>query len=127
MIRLVRRLAGSWRCPPRAREVEPALAAAVFQSVYTSREQRLRRFGAGTSLVVKHALRGMLFSWPLYLLLVAGLLTPWPDSAWMLAIALPGLAISLYILARGAREDYCRGVYGRLLRGSLFSQGRSKG
>jgi len=101
------------------------LAAAVFQTVYTSREQRLRRFAAGTSLVVKHALRGMLFSWPLYLLLVAGLLTPWPDSAWMLGIALPGLAVSLYILARGAREDFCRGVYGRLLRG-LFDRGRGR-
>ena len=43
------------------------LRQAVFRSVYASREQRRRRLFAALLLTGKHTLRGLLFSWPLYL------------------------------------------------------------
>jgi hypothetical protein len=60
----------------------------VFLSVYNSRAQRMRRFIARIILVIKHGLRGTLFSWPLYLL---------PLAAWSLkASYLPLILLLLF-------------------------------
>lgn len=88
----------------------------VFLSVYNSRAQRVRRQIARVILAVKHGLRGILFSWPLYLL---------PLAAWsfkvnylplILLLLLPGVYISWVILVRGVREDYANYVEGYILR-----------
>ncbi|HOP15496.1 MAG: hypothetical protein KDI22_04880 [Gammaproteobacteria bacterium] len=67
-------------------------------------------------LVLKHTLRGLLFSWPLYLLGVAALVLPEHGSAWLGLFLLPGIAVSFAILRRGIREDYQRFVYRVLLK-----------
>lgn len=88
----------------------------VFMALYTSRRQRLRRGIARLLLGLKHGLRGILFSWPLYLL---------PLAAWLLQarylplialLLLPGVVISGAILRRGVHEDYARLVDGFILR-----------
>lgn len=82
------------------------LAQAVFNSVYSSREQRRRRQLAGLLLTTKHTLRGLLFSWPLYLMVYAGFRTDAPVSWFLWALGVPGIGISVSILARGIREEY---------------------
>ena len=88
----------------------------VFLSVYNSRAQRMRRHIAGVILVVKHGLRGTLFSWPLYLLPLAAWLLKASYLPLMLLLLLPGLYISWIILVRGVREDYANYVEGFILR-----------
>jgi hypothetical protein len=91
------------------------LVHAVFQSIYRSRAQRGLRFAAVALLFVRHGLRGFLFSWPLYVLAVAGLYS----SGWLRlfcwSLAVPGIALSLHVLLRGLREEYAARVVGRLL------------
>jgi len=87
----------------------------VFLSVYNSPKQRIRRAIAHVILSAKHSLRGVLFSWPLYLL---------PLAAWsfrpaylplILLLLIPGVYISWVILVRGVREDYACHVEGHIL------------
>jgi len=92
------------------------LAQAVFHSVYSSREQRRRRWLATLLLVTKHTLRGLLFSWPLYLLVVAGFYTDRPVNVLLWALGVPGIALSVAILARGIREEYRTRIADRLLK-----------
>jgi len=113
----LRRFAAGWHCPPKPVPAsKPALVRAVYHALYRSPHQRGLRLAAGTLLMLKHALRGALFSWPLYVLLLVGMLAPWPGASWLLAIALPGLLVSLYILLKGVHDDYCRLVHGEILR-----------
>jgi len=88
----------------------------VFLALYNSRRQRLRRALARVMLGLKHGLRGILFSWPLYLLpLAAGFLQA-HYLPLVLLLLLPGVCISGIILLRGVREDYGRMVNGCILR-----------
>lgn len=88
---------------------------AVFDAAYGSRPQRRLRALFGALLVVKHTLRGLLFSWPLYLLSLAGLVLP-GQYAWAFALLLiPAVWVSGTILTKGLREDYAAHVWGRLL------------
>ncbi len=96
-------------------ELDNELARAVFRSLYASRAQRLRRLAAGLLLATKHALRGMLFSWPLYLMAAAGFFAPAIIDAFLWALAVPGIGISLYILGKGIRDDYRSRIAGRVL------------
>jgi hypothetical protein len=86
----------------------------VFLSVYGSAEQRSRRRIATSLLVAKHVLRGMLFSWPLYLLLAAAFFLPGWQAALLLALVLPAIGVSFWILGKGVREDYHSRIAGRL-------------
>ena len=89
---------------------------AVFEAAYQSRRQRNLRFLLSALLIVKHTLRGLFFSWPLYLLSLAGLALP-GNFGWVFALLLiPGVAVSAYILNKGLREDYTGFVKGRLLK-----------
>ncbi len=102
---------------------------AVFDAAYHSRKQRNLRLLLGALLILKHTLRGLLFSWPLYLLSLAGLALP-GGFAWAFVLMLvPALAVSGYILSKGQREDYRAVVEGRLLkpgdaRRALFGETR---
>ena len=88
----------------------------VFLSVYNSRAQRVRRYIARVILVVKHGLRGTLFSWPLYLLPLAAWSLKASYLPLILLLLLPGAYISWTILVRGVREDYANYVEGFILR-----------
>jgi hypothetical protein len=80
-----------WHCPPKPVPAsKPALVRAVYYALYRSLPQHCLRLTAGALLLLKHALRGALFSWPLYLLLAVGVLAPWPEAGWLLAIAFTG-------------------------------------
>jgi hypothetical protein len=101
--------------PKRLADIRNDLERGVFLALYQSRTQRIHRAIACTLLGFKHGLRGILFSWPLYLL---------PLAAWLLqvtwlpviaALLLPGLLISGMILRRGVRADYTRLVEGCIL------------
>jgi len=67
------------------------LAQAVFRSVYNSHGQRQRRWLAALLLAAKHTLRGLLFSWPLYLMALGGFYAPFPVNVILWAIAVPGM------------------------------------
>ena len=88
----------------------------IFLSIYNSPRQRLRRAVAHLILGLKHGLRGVLFSWPLYLLPLAAWLLQARHLPLILLLLLPGLVISGAILRRGVREDYARLVEGYILR-----------
>ena len=102
---------------------------AVFDAAFRSRPQRNLRLLFGALLILKHALRGLVFSWPLYLLSAAGLALPGRFAWVFLLLLIPAVALSGYILAKGLREDYRAVVRGRLLKfgdvkSALFGAGR---
>lgn len=102
---------------------------AVFDAIYSARRQRLLRFLFGILLLLKHALRGFVFSWPLYLLSAASLVLPGKYAWAFLLLLIPAFALSGYILTKGLREDYRAVVRGRLLKleemkWALFGEGR---
>jgi hypothetical protein len=88
----------------------------VFLAVYCSRKQRHQRAIAAVVLMLKHALRGILFSWPLYLLALAAFAVPGSFKLVFVLLLLPALYVSWVILSRGVREDYARLVDGYILR-----------
>lgn len=94
------------------------LTQAVFDAAYASRPQRNLRLLFGALLILKHTLRGLLFSWPLYLLSLAGLALPGAHAWAFLLLLIPALMVSGYILKKGLREDYRVVVDGRLLKRS---------
>ena len=104
------------RPAPQSRRNGHPLAQAVFRSVYSSREQRRRRRLAALLLTAKHTLRGLLFSWPLYLMVYAGFRTDAPVNWFLWALGVPGIGISVSILARGIREEYRTRIADRLLK-----------
>ena len=88
----------------------------VFLSVYQSPRQRRHRRIARCLLCLKHGLRGVLFSWPLYLLPLAAWVLNARYLPLILLLLLPGLYISGVILLRGVRSDYAQLVDGVILR-----------
>jgi len=97
-------------------DIDSDLERAVFSATYGSNKQRLWRFTAGVSLVIKHALRGLVFSWPLYLLAIGALFLPDSQALIFAGLFLCGVAISGYILTRGIREEYAEYVRGVILK-----------
>ena len=102
--------------PRSLNDIRNDLERGVFLAVYNSRAQRIHRGVARVILGLKHGLRGILFSWPLYLLPVAAWLLQARYLPLILVLLLPGVWISGLILTRGVREDYTRLVDGRILR-----------
>ena len=49
-------------------EIKNEFERGVFIAVYCSRKQKVNRMSAVLMLIIKHVLRGVLFSWPLYML-----------------------------------------------------------
>lgn len=87
----------------------------VFLSLYNSPQQRAHRVIARTLLGFKHGLRGVLFSWPLYLLPLAAWVLQARYLPLILLLLVPGLVLSGLILTRGVREDYARLVDGYIM------------
>ena len=86
-------------------------------------------FHSGALLACKHTLRGLVFSWPLYLLSTAGLALPGKFARVFLLLLIPAVGVSGWILTKGLREDYRAAAQGRLLklgdiRRALFGEGR---
>jgi len=100
----------------RLEDIRDDFERGVFLSVYQSPRQRLRRRIARCILGCKHGLRGVLFSWPLYLLPLAAWVLNARYLPLILLLLLPGLYISGVILLRGVRSDYARLVDGIILR-----------
>ena len=71
---------------------------------------------AAAALVIKHALRGVLFSWPLYMLTLAAFAVPGSSKLLFALLLVPGVYVSWVILSRGVREDYENLVAGYILR-----------
>lgn len=87
----------------------------MFLALYRSREQRHRRAAALFVLCLKHGLRGVLFTWPLYAMAIAALHLPGMPWLVFLALTLPGVGVSANILRKGIKEDYRRHVRDALL------------
>ncbi|VAW52807.1 hypothetical protein MNBD_GAMMA06-1117 [hydrothermal vent metagenome] len=97
-------------------EIKNDFECGIFLAVYNSPKQRYHRSVAAITLVVKHVLRGLLFSWPLYLLALAAYSIS-DASVWLLLfLLLPAMYVSWAILSRGIKEDYEHLVDGYLLR-----------
>ena len=92
------------------------LARAVFASLYVSRTQRALRLASALILLAKHGLRGLAFSWPVYLLALGGFYASSGLRVLLWSLALPGIGLSLYILLCGVREEYASRVIGWLLK-----------
>lgn len=76
-----------------------------LKALYESKEQRQQRRLLLVLLAVKHVLRGLLFSWPLYLLALAAFAIPGQYS-WLLGLTIvPAVWLSARILNSGFNED----------------------
>ena len=100
----------------RLSDIENDLERAVFLSVYRSRKQWQRRFLAGLLLSLKHLLRGLLYIWPVYLILAALFFLPLSaDRLILLFVLMPGLLLWFLIYLKGARADYYQHVHEQIL------------
>ena len=97
-------------------EIKNDFERGVFLSVYNSPKQRYHRFVAAFALAIKHVLRGLLFSWPLYLLAFAAWSVPGASAWFVLILLLPAMYVSWTILNRGIKEDYKNIINGYLLK-----------
>jgi len=109
----------------RLRACPTELEQGIFTAAYGSPLQRRRRALAVVLLGVKHVLRGLLFSWPAYVLALAAFYSGQVHALAYLLLLIPALAVSLAILTRGVRDDYRSRVKDVLLetgfvRGLLF-------
>ena len=92
-------------------EVKNDFERGIFLVVYNSPKQRFHRLVVLLSICFKHIARGLLFSWPLYLIAFAAYSIP--DGWWlMILLLLPGIYVSWVILNRGIKEDYEKSVKG---------------
>ncbi len=97
-------------------QVDGELERAICEAVYRSPAQTWRRRGIAVLLGIKHGLRGLLFSWPLYVLGLAAFTLPQAGAQWLALFLLPGVWVSFVILHRGVRDDYCRFLHRILLK-----------
>jgi len=106
----------------RLTEIKNDFERGVFMVVYNSPKQRYHRVAAIVALTVKHVMRGLFFSWPLYLLALAAYSLP-DASVWLvLVLLLPAMYVSWVILSRGIKEDYEHLVHGYLLRSGYLGR-----
>jgi hypothetical protein len=108
-------------CVPDARskrlaDIKNEFERGVFLVVYSSPRQKLHRTIATAALVIKHALRGIVFSWPLYMLTLAAFAIPGSTKLLFILLLAPGVYVSWVILSRGVREDYQNLVDGYILK-----------
>ncbi len=111
---------GMRRIGKRLDEIDNPFERGVCEALYHTPEQRRQRRLITAALVFKHSLRGLLFSWPLYLIGLASFAMP-GDYGWVLAIFfLPALWVSGIILVKGIGEEYRRYVKGVVLKPQAF-------
>lgn len=85
----------------------------MFLAQYASLRQRGLRLAATLLIVAKHGLRGLLYVWPLTILLLVNF-----PGAWnVLRLLLIGLAIAAWFrfIYGSVRDDYARFIDGTLL------------
>ena len=109
------------RLPAKPTELE----VGIFMAAYDSVQQRRRRVLAMVLLGVKHTLRGLLFSWPAYVLGLAAFYSVQVYALVSMLLLVPAVLLSGVILVRGVRDDYRDRVKDVLLntgfaRGLLF-------
>jgi len=97
-------------------EIKNEFERGVFLVLYDSPKQKIRRIVAIVTLVVKHALRGIIFSWPLYMLTLAAYAVPGSSKLLFILLLIPGIYVSWVILSRGVKEDYDNLVDGYILK-----------
>lgn len=106
----------------RLSEIKNEFERGVFLVVYQSPKQKRHRIVAATALTVKHAFRGILFSWPLYLLTLAAYAVPGSSKLLFILLLIPGICVSWVILSRGVKEDYENLVDGYILRSGYLGR-----
>ena len=94
----------------------------VFLVLYDSPQQKLNRIVATFALVIKHALRGILFSWPLYMLTLAAYAVPGSSKLLFILLLMPGLYLSWVILSRGVKDDYENLIDGYILKSGYLGR-----
>ena len=103
-------------------EIKNDFERGVFLVLYDSTKQKLHRSIAAVALVFKHALRGVLFSWPLYMLTLAAYAIPGSSKLLFVLLLVPALYVSWIILSRGVKEDYEKLVAGYILRSGYLGR-----
>ncbi len=106
----------------RLSEIKNDFERGVFLVLYHSPKQRYHRAVAALLLVIKHVLRGLLFSWPLYLLALAAWSVPGASILLVIFLLLPAMFVSWKILSLGIKEDYENLVDGYLLRSGYLGR-----
>jgi len=94
----------------------------VFLVLYESPKQKIHRIVATAALVVKHALRGILFSWPLYMMTLAAYLVPGSSKLLFILLLIPAVYVSWVILSRGVKEDYENLIDGYILKSGYLGR-----
>ncbi|MGB5300943.1 MAG: hypothetical protein WBN08_08075 [Thiogranum sp.] len=92
--------------------IENDLERAVFLARYDSGRQRSLRFSATLLIAAKHGLRGLLYVWPLVILLFVDFPGIW-NGLRLLLLGL-GVAAWFRFIHRSVRDDYTRFVAGVL-------------
>lgn len=96
--------------------VDGDLERAICEKLYKSPQQKRQRLLLMLLLGLKHTLRGLLFSWPLYLIGIAAVVLPAGNTAWLGLFLAPAILVSFLILRLGVVEDYRRFVHRVLLK-----------
>lgn len=104
----------------RLQDIHNDFERAVFLANYNAPRQRLLRLAAVALIVAKHGLRGLLYVWPLTVLLFVDL----PDTWRWLQVLLVLLAVGAWFrfIYGSVRDDYARFVRGCLLEPARLKQ-----
>jgi hypothetical protein len=94
-------------------DIDNELERAVFVARYQSARQRLLRIAAVLIIVARHGLRGLLYVWPLTLLVFVNFPGAW-DVLRLVLLVLATAAWSRFVYG-SVRDDYQRFINGRLL------------
>jgi len=94
-------------------EIENELERTVFLVRYNSRRQRSLRISATLLIAARHGLRGLLYVWPLVLLLFVDFPGIW-NGLRLLLLGL-GVAAWFCFIYRSVEDDRARFVAGALL------------
>lgn len=99
-------------------EIEHELERAIFLSLYNTSKQRFLRLLSIVLIAVKHGLRGLLYVWPLTLLIFIELPGYW---VWFKLILISLAVVAwLRFVYRSVKEDFGRFVQGKLLQTSTI-------
>lgn len=98
----------------RGDEIGNELLRAVFLANYHSGKQRALRVSAIALIAAKHGVRGLLYVWPLVLLLFVDFAGAWQMIRLVLLLAATGAWFRF--IYGSVRDDYARHVRGRLLK-----------
>jgi hypothetical protein len=94
-------------------DIDNDLERAVFMARYQSVQQRLLRTAAVLIIVARHGLRGLLYVWPLTLLVFVDFPGVW-DAIRLVLLVLATAAWSRFVYG-SVRDDYKRFIGDRLL------------